>query len=254
MARIRSIKPEFFRHHGLYELEQETGLPIRVAFAGLWTVADREGRFKWKIPELKLDCLPFDDVDFSRVLHALATRGYVCKYTHDTREYGWIPRFIDHQVINNKESASVLPPPPQDTDSDDDLTRASRVAHACPTPLNLDQGEGKGREGKGRDIGTASAAPDKRTKSSRGSRTVPESWQPKPKTLTDLAEKFPALDVTDQLDRMRLHEYPKPILDFDRAFRRWCIKADEFRQRDGGAAGANPIRRPHKIPKDTGKW
>lgn len=73
MARIRTIKPEFFRHAGLFDLEQETGLPLRVAFAGLWTAADREGRFAWKPRELKLDCLPFDLVDFSRVLDALST-------------------------------------------------------------------------------------------------------------------------------------------------------------------------------------
>ena len=48
MARIRTIKPEFFRHEALYEAEHETGLPLRVAYAGLWTAADREGRFQWK--------------------------------------------------------------------------------------------------------------------------------------------------------------------------------------------------------------
>ena len=42
MARIRTIKPEFFRHADLYEAERETGLPLRLAFAGLWTAADRE--------------------------------------------------------------------------------------------------------------------------------------------------------------------------------------------------------------------
>jgi hypothetical protein len=70
LARIRTIKPEFFRHADLYEAEKETGLPLRLAFAGLWTAADREGRFKWRPRELKLDCLPHDDVDFSRVLDA----------------------------------------------------------------------------------------------------------------------------------------------------------------------------------------
>jgi hypothetical protein len=34
MARIRTIKPEFFRHGGLFDAEIETGLPLRVAFAG----------------------------------------------------------------------------------------------------------------------------------------------------------------------------------------------------------------------------
>ena len=77
MARIRTVKPEFFRHHDLYSLEMETGFPIRVAFAGLWTACDREGRFKWHPHELILDCLPYDEIDFSRVLHALVTRHYV---------------------------------------------------------------------------------------------------------------------------------------------------------------------------------
>ena len=46
--RIRTVKPEFFLHEGLYELESQTKLPIRLSFSGLWCVADREGRFKWE--------------------------------------------------------------------------------------------------------------------------------------------------------------------------------------------------------------
>jgi hypothetical protein len=90
LARIRTIKPEFFRHADLYEAEKETGLPLRLAFAGLWTAADREGRFKWRPRELKLDCLPHDDVDFSRVLDALTTRGWLVRYAVDGVEYGAI--------------------------------------------------------------------------------------------------------------------------------------------------------------------
>ena len=101
MARIRSIKPAFFRHARLFDAEKETGLPLRVAFAGLWTAADREGRFEWAPRELKLDALPYDDVDFSRVLDALWTRGHIGKYESEGREYGYIPSWEDHQVINN---------------------------------------------------------------------------------------------------------------------------------------------------------
>ena len=57
MARIRTIKPEFFRHEALFEAEHRAGLPLRLAFAGLWTAADREGRFKWRPRQLKLDVL-----------------------------------------------------------------------------------------------------------------------------------------------------------------------------------------------------
>src|SRR6056297_2649663 len=107
MPRIRTIKPEFFSHEELYDLEVETGLPIRLAFAGLWTVCDREGRFKWRPRTIKSQTLPHDDLDFSRVLDALATRGFVVKYEHENQPFGWVPGFNKHQVINNREAASV---------------------------------------------------------------------------------------------------------------------------------------------------
>jgi hypothetical protein len=139
VARIRTIKPEFFRHADLYEAEKETGLPLRLGFAGLWTAADREGRFKWKPRELKLDCLPHDDVDFSRVLDALATRGWLVRYAVNGVEYGAIPTWADHQVINNREKASDYPAP----NENNILTREARVLDASTTPL-----KGKGREGE----------------------------------------------------------------------------------------------------------
>jgi hypothetical protein len=138
--RIRTIKPEFFTHEGLFELESETGLPIRVAFAGLWCAADREGRFKWEPRRLGVQILPYDQADFSRVLHALATRGFVCKYASGTNVFGVIPSFTSHQVINNREKESEIPEPLEYIDPDACPTRAPRVPHA-------DTAEGKGMEG-----------------------------------------------------------------------------------------------------------
>jgi hypothetical protein len=152
MARIRTIKPSFFRHGGLFDAEKACGLPLRIAFAGLWTAADREGRFKWQPRELKLDCLPYDDVDFSRVLHALVTGGWLVRYEVDGALYGAIPSWKDHQVINNREMSSDLPPP----NKNNTLTREARVEHAPPTPLVQTQVEGKGREGKGKELSSAS--------------------------------------------------------------------------------------------------
>ena len=146
MARIRTIKPEFFKHEGIFDAEQETGLPLRLAFAGLWTQCDREGRFAWRPRQLKVDILPYDDVDFSRVLHALATRGFVVKYACDGREFGAIPSWHRHQVINNRETPSAIPQPTEIIEvSDASSTREGRVGHAG-------KAEGKGREGKGKEI------------------------------------------------------------------------------------------------------
>ena len=139
MARIRTVKPEFFRHVKLYEAEKTYGLPLRMAFAGLWTAADREGRFRWEPRALKLDCLPYDECDFAKVLESLAAEGFIRQYEVDGEKFGCIPSWHQHQVINNREIASQLPEP--------------RVIDACPTraPRDTEDAKGKGREGKGRE-------------------------------------------------------------------------------------------------------
>ncbi|ADE12165.1 hypothetical protein [Sideroxydans lithotrophicus] len=138
MARIRTVKPEFFTHEDLYVAEIEEKLPLRVAFAGLWTVCDREGRFKWKPNTIKLAVLPFDELDFSRVLDALAARGFIEQYESESGElFGFVPSFLEHQVINNRESESNIPSP----------------FDACSTrdPRGLCMHKGKGRERKGKE-------------------------------------------------------------------------------------------------------
>jgi hypothetical protein len=114
MGRIRTVKPEFPRHEGLYELEKKTGFPLRLIYLGLWMVADREGRFRWKPRILKLDVLPFDEIDFSAALDALEAAGFIQRYQVNGEVYGWIPTFLKHQRPNVHEAASQIPePPPQ---------------------------------------------------------------------------------------------------------------------------------------------
>ena len=90
---------------------------------------------------------------FSRVLDALVTRGFVVKYENSGEIYGCIPTFETHQVINNRESESLIPPIDDESsliiDNNEHLTRQSRVSHASVTPLVQEEAEGKGREGKG---------------------------------------------------------------------------------------------------------
>jgi hypothetical protein len=112
MARSRIVKPEFFKHVELFDAEQAAGLPLRLAFEGLWCVADREGRFGWRPRELKLDVLPYDRIDFGEVLDALEHYGFIQSYTVDGKRYGVIPSFLMHQTFHHREAASKLPPPP----------------------------------------------------------------------------------------------------------------------------------------------
>lgn len=138
--RIRTIKPEFFLHEELFDLERETGLPIRLAYAGVWCAADREGRFAWKVRTLKAQILPFDDVDFPRVLDALVTRGFLERYRCGDEWFGRIPTFKDHQFVNPREKASSIPDISEAEELDASSTREARVEDAS-------RKEGKGKEG-----------------------------------------------------------------------------------------------------------
>lgn len=161
--RIRTIKPEFFLHDRLFDAEIASGLPLRLSFIGLWCAADRSGRFQWEPRRLGACILPYDRVDFGLCLSALMSGGWVRKYAADGREYGEIPSFQRHQVINNREKESSIPAPAGLFLEEIDAcpTRAPRVTEITLTPLVQDRdaasdaasdagkAEGKGREGEG---------------------------------------------------------------------------------------------------------
>ncbi len=113
MSKIRTVKPELFRHVHLFEAEKKYQLPLRLAFIGLFTCCDREGRFRWEPRPLKLDILPYDDIDFSKILDALWAAGFIKKYTAQGKSYGYIPSWHQHQSINKHEPISKLPNPQQ---------------------------------------------------------------------------------------------------------------------------------------------
>lgn len=157
MSRIRTVKPELFKHEDLFDAELNSGLPLRLAFIGLFTVADCEGRFKWRPRTLKLDVLPHDTVDFAQVLQALEQGGFIQSYEVDGERYGWIPSFTKHQRLQTKEIAagSELPAPCL---QDEHGTHQERTQVRTGTHPEFQEGKGKGKEGKGREEEAPQAA------------------------------------------------------------------------------------------------
>lgn len=105
MARIRNIKPEFFRHE---ELQSFGALPMLV-FTGLWCQADREGRFNWKPKTLKLDILPFIEFNMGEVLDQLLSIDLIRKYSVSGADYGLIKNWSRHQLPGRDEPPSEIP-------------------------------------------------------------------------------------------------------------------------------------------------
>lgn len=111
MGRQRMLRPEHFQDDVLLAAEKKAGLPLRIAYLGLLTQADREGRFKWHPLPLKANIMPWDDgVDFEAVLNALAEVGYVVKYQANGKTYGAFMEW--DQKVHPNESSSTIPPPP----------------------------------------------------------------------------------------------------------------------------------------------
>lgn len=138
MARIRTIKPDFFTSEDIVGLS-----PLaRLLYIATWLEADREGRFVWRPKTLKLRYLPGDECDIDALAGELVNAGLVVTYEIEGQEFAEIPAFTKHQVINNRESESQIPSRVIDATT----TRGARVNDATATPLI--GREGKGKEGK----------------------------------------------------------------------------------------------------------
>lgn len=158
MGRIRSIKPEFFLHEDLVQLEVRFGVrhQLRVLYPALWCLADREGRFQWRPGAIKAQAMPYDqDADVGLLLDALAAGGFVVRYQVGAEHYGWIPTFTKHQRVRNDEAASRLPEfrPEEAIVTDPSLSRAGpECTDHPPTPWKGKdlEGKGSGKELEGR--------------------------------------------------------------------------------------------------------
>lgn len=142
MARIRTIKPNFFTSEDIVRLS-----PLaRLLYIATWMEADREGRMAWRPGTLKLRYLPGDDCDVLTLAQELIDAGLIVLYEADGTNLACIPTFTRHQVINNRETPSSLPEPPSEL-----LTRAARVTRASPTRDDATGTPLVGKEGNGKE-------------------------------------------------------------------------------------------------------
>lgn len=106
MARTRQIKPEFFKNEELVNL----GFDHMILFAGLWTLADREGRLKDRIPVIHGEVFPYTPLlPLDEMLSSLGRSGFIQRYTFEGHRYIQIVNFTEHQNPHRNEVQSVIP-------------------------------------------------------------------------------------------------------------------------------------------------
>ncbi len=107
MARARNIKPGFFANEDLAECE-----PLaRLLFAGLWCLADREGRLEDRPKRIRAELLPYDSCDADDLLNQLQARGFILRYSHGAGRFIQVLKFDSHQNPHMKEAKSSIPAP-----------------------------------------------------------------------------------------------------------------------------------------------
>jgi hypothetical protein len=109
MARIRTIKPEFFTSLTVAGLS----LTARLTFVGLWTHCDDEGRCVDDSRLVKAALWPLDDrvsKDVEQDLVDLAEASLIRRYEVDGKRYLCIANWEEHQRIN-RPAPSKLPGP-----------------------------------------------------------------------------------------------------------------------------------------------
>jgi hypothetical protein len=195
MARIRTIKPEFFTSDDICALS-----PLaRLLYVALWCEADREGRLVWTPGVMKRRYLPDDACDIEALGAELTGRGLLRLYGEGL---ACIPSFTRHQHVNIREAQSKLPPPPGEVQGEFPLGRE----------------EGKEREGEG----TAQA------------QVLPQDWKPDEEDLAWAATARPDLDraaLEAESERFRNHAFAnrRTAHRWGPAWRIWISKAHAAR-------------------------
>jgi len=105
MARSRNIKPGLFSNELLVELPAFD----RLAFIGLWCLADREGRLEDRVKRIKIELFPCDDYDVDAGLARLAAAGFISRYQVAGFSVIEIINFQKHQSPHGSEKDSTLP-------------------------------------------------------------------------------------------------------------------------------------------------
>ncbi len=113
MARIRTIKPEFWASEQVMDCKPIT----RLLFIGLWNFVDDFGRAPVAPRTIKAQVMPGDSCsgsDIQDMLNELSAVGLIRFYTADEKMFFEITGWSKHQKIDNPSKYKVCPAPSDD--------------------------------------------------------------------------------------------------------------------------------------------
>jgi hypothetical protein len=107
MARIRSIKPEFWTDDKIVSLPYV----VRLFFIGLWNFADDYGALPDKPEQLKLLIMPSEkDMDIDYIIDLLSSVGLIDLYIDEESDYSYlqIKNWTPHQKVDHPAKSKLI--------------------------------------------------------------------------------------------------------------------------------------------------
>lgn len=152
MARIRTIKPEFWTAEQILDCSPIT----RLLFVGLWNFCDDGGNHPASLRTLKAEVFPADDFasdDIRRMVGELVENGLLVEYEAGGKQY-WHVTGWRHQKIEKPSYKHPAYAPQCGVSGADEEQESENFADHSPTirrnVADASPPEGKGKEGKGK--------------------------------------------------------------------------------------------------------
>lgn len=136
MARIRTIKPEFWTDEDMAEVSE----PACLLAIGLLNYADDEGYFNANPKLIRAAIFPIREPSrtIPVMLRELSNHGYLSMFsTSDNKHFGLINNFAKHQVVNKPKVSKIR---------ELELIPYEYGTDTVSVPLGMDQGSGKGKD------------------------------------------------------------------------------------------------------------
>jgi len=160
VARIRTIKPEFWVDEQIVELDYVT----RLLFIGIWNFVDDEGYLEYKPRRIKMQIFPADDLDISREIQNLLEANRLLYFTSDQGDLLRVANWSRHQKISNPTATKFTSIQPGES-SKQQASAPISLESSVPLQKVLDGSVLKGKEGKGiKDLSTDGEPPSDKPK------------------------------------------------------------------------------------------
>lgn len=151
MARIRTLKPEFFHDKDLAKCSPHA----RLLAVALLQLADCEGRIRNIPMQIHSHAFPWEaEVNTPSLLGELQQVGFVILWEYEGEDYIWIPKFTEHQRLQGKEAQMESKLPAYDPEKHENKGFTEKGSNGeYPSASRGITGKGTGEQGN-RGIGT----------------------------------------------------------------------------------------------------